>query len=438
MSFLSSMGRMFLGDLPVDSTATRSAAYEYPTFEHQMATIQNRGRMTYRVANVDEALGSPAIFGAVSLIANTVGSLSLEAYRRGVLMTAEQTPRLVQRPNPFSVPRVFFRDTAFHLATRGEAWWWIAARDPIDNSPMSLYPVPPWEITIEKNDRDRLRPTIKWSDREIRNEDIRQITYLPGRDGRGAGPLQKCGAAVSVAVEAQEWAANFFSGSLPSVIGTTEQDMTSDELQAMDQQWLEKPSNLPRWLTNGLTMSESPFDPEKAQLNEARQANVGDAARMFNMPGSLIEYQMSGSSLRYQNQEHIWTDFQNRCLAPHYLEPIQQEISDLLTRSTTARFNTKSLLRADPKTRMEVHSMAIDAGIYDAEHAAREEGVAPGNVDFAPVPFAPPQAIPRLLPPNRVRSLSDLRCPKCGKMVGRVGGPAEIRCGRCDETVRSA
>ena len=437
MSFVTSLARLIVPE--PDAVQVRTTG-EYPALQEQISDIWARQRQysPWRTASVDEALGSPAIFGAVSLIANTIGTLSFEAFRNGVLMSQDTAPRLIQRPNPFSSLRVFLRDTAYYVATRGEAWWWIAKRD-VDGSAMSLFPVPPWEIVIEQNDRNRLFPTIRWGDRVMPNEDMRQITYLPGRNGRGIGPLQKCGAAVSIAIESQEWAANFFAASVPSIIGSTEQEMTSDELKLMDEQWNEKPPNMPRWLTNGLTLSDSPFDPEKAQLNEARLANVGDAARMFNMPGALIEYQMGGSSLTYQNQEGIWSDFQRRCLNPHYIEPIEQEISDLLTRSTTARMNTKQLLRADAKTRMEVHKTAIEAGIYDAETAAREEGYLPGNVDYAPVPFAPPQAIPSILPPDvRTRSLEELRCTKCGRLVGRVGGPAEIACSRCGTMVKAA
>ena len=438
MSFLSTAARLLLGNVePLDIQARAS---EYPSYEEQMAMIQHRRqRDVFRTASVDEALSSPAIFSAVTLIANTVGTLSFEAFRRGARMSMEQAPRLIQRPNPFTNLRVFLRDTSFYLATRGEAWWWIAARDPLDGSPLSLYPVPPWEITLEENPRDRLRPEIRWADRVIPNENMRQITYLPGRNGRGVGPLQKCGAAVSIAVESEQWAANFFSGSVASMIGTTDQDMTADELAEMDKQWMEKPNNLPRWLTNGLKMSDSPFDPQKAQLNDARQANVGDAARMFNMPGPLIEYQMSGSSLTYRTESGIWTDFQRRCLSPNYLEPIEQEMSDLLTRSTKAVLNLKHLLRGGAKEQMEIHQLAIDSGIYTAEVAAQEEGYLPGNVDYAPVPFAAPQAIPTLLPPNRQlttrAALEDLRCGKCGKLAGRVSGSAEIMCQRCGTLV---
>ena len=444
MTLLSSIGRAFLdGVRSPEAAATVRHSSEFPSFEEQLAAIQNRSEGPWRVASVDDALGSPAIFAAVALISNTIARLSLEAFRRGVLMPQEDAPRLILRPDPFSTLRSFLQRSAYYLATRGELWWWVAVRDPIDNSPMSLYPVPPWEVVVEPNPRSRLRPEIRWSDRVIANEDMKHIVYLPGRDGRGFGPLQKCGAAVSVAVESEHWAANFFSGTLPSIIGTTEQEMSGDELIEMDKQWLEKPPNLPRWLTSGLRLSEAPFNPEKAQLRDVRDANVGDAARMFNMPGGLIEFQMGGSSLTYRSDETVWSDFQRRCLSPHYLEPMEQELSDMLTRSTVTRFNLDQLLRGSAKERMEIHKLAIDAGIYDADYAAQREGITPGAVDFAPVPMALPQAIPPSLPPDRQlaasrASMREIRCERCGRVAGRVSGAAEIRCKRCGAMVVAA
>lgn len=406
------------------------------SFDEQInvLTRQRQGR-PWRASSVNEALGVPAIWGAVTLIADTVGSLSLEAFRQGSLLPDTDRPRLIIRPNPFSTPRAFFRDSAFYLATRGESWWWVAARD-TDGSALSLYPVPPWEITVEINPRNRLAPVIKWADREMRNEDMRLITYMP--DGlRGKGPLQACGAAISAAVESTEWAANFFAGNIPSLIGETDQDMDESELKALKAQWLEtEDANLPRFVTNGLKLHLLEVNPQAAQLTESRQHSVGDAARMFSMPGPLIEYQMSGSSLTYQNQADIWQDFQRRCLSPHYLEPIEQEISDLLTRATVARFNLKQLLRADPKTRMEVHNIAIPLGIYDAATAAAEEGYAPGNVDYAPVPLALPAAIPASLP---IQTRSEaVRCPKCNKLLAeQLTPPYKLVCPRCKATAEN-
>lgn len=422
-----------LGKLFVPQPEDYQTRSDFPSLEESLAALQRKPR-PWRPASIHEALGVPSIFGAVSLIANTVGTLSLEAFQLGQRITDRQAvPRLIVRPNPFSTPYDFFRDTAFYRATRGEFWWWVAARD-IDDSALSLYPVPPWEVTVEANDRNRLLPKIQWAGRDMPNRDMIHSMYLPDSSGlRGMGPLQACGAAASVAVEAQEWAANFYAGNLPSLLFETDQDMSEDELKALKAQWLEEPNaNLPRFVTNGLKAHDLPIDPAKGQVMESRQYQVGETARMFSMPGALIEYQMSGSSLTYQNQEGIWADFQRRCLSPHYLEPIEQEISDLLTRATVARFNTSQLLRADISTRFTVYSAGIAAGIFGPEYAQAAEGITAGNVDFSPVPMAPPQAIPTILPINQLRSASDeWRCAKCDRKLAEVeGAGTQIRC-RC-------
>jgi hypothetical protein len=268
-------------------------------------------------------------------------------------------------------------------------------------------------------------------DKIMPNRDMRQQMYLPSSDGlRGVGPLQLSGASVSVTVEASNWAANFFAGNLPSLIGTTDQDLDTNDLQALDDQWNEKAGNLPRWMTNGMKLEVPPFDADKAQLTESRLFQVGEVARMFDMPGALLEYNSPGSSLTYQNQADIWQDFQRRCLSPHYLEPIEQEMSDLLTRSTVGRFNLDQLLRADIKTRFEVYGLGIDKGIYGPEYPQAKEGIVPGNVDFAPVPFSPPAADPGPIP-TTVRTAADFRCSKCSRKLAEAAGPGTvIRC-RC-------
>lgn len=418
----------------------RALSVSFPDLETQAERIwaRNTAQRAWRRASVNEALGVPAILSAVSLISGTVGSLSLEAFQNGMLITDQaQQPRLIIRPNPRATPREFFRDSAFYLATRGEVWWYVAKRDG-DGAPQSLVVIPPWEVQVERNDRDRLNPTIRWLDKVRRIEDMRQITYLPDTTGlRGVGPLQLAGAAVSVTVEADQWAANFFSGSLPSVVGKTALDLDENDLKELDKQWSEKANNLPRWLTNDMELQEPPYNAQKAQLNESRQHQVGEVARMFNMPGSLIEYQMSGSSLRYQNDETVWADFQRRCLSPHYLEPIEQEMSDLLTRSTAARFNTDQLLRASVKTRWEVYEMAASVLGMDeaAQYARRHEGLAPGNVDYAPVPPGLPAAMPSPIRARLSTQGHEVRCPNGHLLAEMASPPYRFTCFRCKTPV---
>jgi HK97 family phage portal protein len=429
VSLLETIARAFL---PQPDIQTR--ALDPTDFDTQLKALQRRNPQPWRAASVKEALGVPAILGAVALISDTVGTLSLQAYRQGSLLSQEETPRLVIRPNPFSTPFVFFRNSAFYKATRGERWWWVAARD-IDGVALSLYPVPPWEVTVEANDRQPLRPTIRWRNAIVPNEDMIHDMYLPDQTGlRGQGPLQLCGAAISVSVESQEWAANFFaSGGLPPALIKSAVKLTEEEAQDLKLQWSESDNNVPKVIDPMIEgVEQLKWDQQATQFNDARNFQVGEVARMFSMPGELIEYQMGGSSLTYKNEEGIWSDFARRCLSPHYLEPMEQDVSDLLTRASVARFNLDQLQRADIQTRYQAWKIGIESGFLSVDEVRQREGLAPGNVDFAPVPAALPQAIPSRLPIQEQRTrLEEWRCENCGRKIAEARGfETAIRC-RC-------
>lgn len=390
----------------------------------------------WRLPSVAEILGVPAINRGVSLISGTTGMLAMQGVRDGAVM--DSTPPLLARPDPYRAPDEFYGGTAADMAKYGEFVWWIASTDG-DGHASALIRVPLRELQVEENVRNRLLPTYRWGDKV----GTRYSTANPsGRfvhrmypladpfDLRGRGPLQLCGAALSVSVEAQEWAANFYAeGGYPSINLHDPTDLTADEAEDLRTQWVKTPRNTPQVTSGALELREVPVNTVGAQMLDGRQYNNGDAARILGIPGSLMEYQSPGSSLTYQNLEGEFTKLIRTCLQQFYFEPIESAMSDLLTRSTTARFNVAAFLRADAFTRFRIHKLAIEAGIYDTAYAQRQEGILPGDVEFAAVPPSPPAAIPTALP--RTASMADVRCSKCNKKLGRAGGPVEISCGRC-------
>jgi phage portal protein BeeE len=107
---------------------------------------------------------------------------------------------------------------------------------------------------------------------------------------------------------------------------------------------------------------------------------------MFGIPGHLLEYAVQGSSLTYQNIGEVGAELVRFTLAPGYLEPIEVGISDLLTRSTVARFNAEGIYRADIKTRFEVYQIGTGSGVLTIPEARKAEGLDPGGVETAPMP----------------------------------------------------
>jgi HK97 family phage portal protein len=376
--------------------------------------------------------------------------LTMQAYRNGVAMA--DPPKVLSRPDPYNTPQQFYAMTAGQMAKYGEFVWYIATRD-ADGIPSALVPVPLWELNVQENHRNRLFPSYVWGTKT-------GTRYSPANPTgsfvhvkyplaepfalRGKGPLQLCGAATSVTVEAQAWAANFYAdGGNPSVVikhaGLLGPDLDDDGLSEADRlrnQWVSRAHNVPRIIDQNIESVEY-REPvvAGAQMLEARQFQNGDAARMFRIPGSLLEYQKPGSSLTYQNLEGEFTKFVRTCLQPLYLEPIEQALSDLVTRSTAARFNVKGFLRADVRTRFDVHKIAIEAGIYDPAYAQQEEGIAAGDVEYAPVPYAPPAAVPTSVPRQASMAMRDVRCPRCQRLIVRAAGPVEGICRHCKQTV---
>lgn len=425
-------------------------AFQEPELQTREASLEDllqRATGTMRVrpwrfASTKEALGVPAIYRAVSLIANTAGALSLEAFRQGVKLANEDRPRIIVRPNPFTIPRDFTRDTAWNMASRGEAWWWVAARD-VDDAALSVISVPPHEVTVTEDPRDLRYPVIEWRGKRIRNENMLQLTLNRDPDSplRGVGPLQLCGAAVSVAVEAQEWAANFYADSgTPSTLIKSAVQLTEDEAEELRTRWISRPSNVPRVIDQGIEdVTQFEVNAQSSSMFEARDFQNAEAGRMFGVSASLLDIPIGGSSLTYQNLEQEFTKFVKTCLWPNYLEPIEQTMSDLLTRATVCRFNVDAFVRPDTKTRFEVYQLGIESGVMTPAQAAVKEGIEPGDVENAPMPFAPAQAIPSTLPIQMRSTDSPVRCPSCGKsrFVVESQEPFRGRCIRC-KTVVSA
>jgi hypothetical protein len=101
-----------------------------------------------------------------------------------------------------------------------------------------------------------------------------------------------------------------------------------------------------------------------------------------------------------------------------------------------ARFNVDGLLRADIKTRYEVYESGVTkSGVLSVEEARQMEGLSPGDVERAPVPLAPPQAIPAQLPIQQRSAMQDVHCSKCGKFLAKGLGTWETKCRGCGTVV---
>lgn len=362
---------------------------DHPGLTEQLLAIQGISSDSWNPPTIREALGVPAVFRAVTMISNLVGSLTLEAWRNGIKLEGQAIPMLVSRPGVFSTTRDYFRDCAYCLATRGETIEWIVDRD-ADGIARKMLLLPPAEVMVEWDTRLPLMRRYRWRNRDIPTNDIQHNTFSrePGAL-RGQGPLQLCGAALSAAVEADEWAARFFKrGGSPATVLKVPVSMNDAEAAELVTRWLEREGNEVRVASGGSDPVPFQVNPEAAQLLESRRFSAAAVATMFGMDADLLNAAQSGSSLTYQNVGQRFDNLVRSTLAPNYLEPIEHGISEQLPRTTVARFSLQAFTRADIATQASVYATFTGAGI-PPEQAAELAGIA-GLVDTQPLPAPEP------------------------------------------------
>jgi HK97 family phage portal protein len=333
------------------------------------------------------------------------------------------------------------------MAVYGEVFWYVAKRDATDGSALSILPVSPLEVQVEEDPRDLRYPVFRWRGRRMANEDFRQVvTHKRIGALRGEGPLQLCGAAVSVSVEAQDWAANYYAGGTSETLIKSAVPVSDVEAEKIKARWADTPNNLPHVIGPTIDdVKDLGVNVAGAQMLEARSFQVIEAATAFGMPAKMLNAAVSGSDITYQNVGEEFDSLLRQCLLPDYLEPAEQALSDLLTRSTIARFNTDAYLRPDVRTRAEVYKTLVDAGRPDI--AGSVAGFAEFDLENSPVAPAPPAAVPSSLPfEQRSRSSDDVRAAEkrrevrceAGHLVGKVVGTGhELYCRHCKRTVQA-
>jgi phage portal protein BeeE len=131
------------------------------------------------------------------------------------------------------------------------------------------------------------------------------------------------------------------------------------------------------------------LSPVEAQLVEMRRFGVAEVARLAGIPGPLLLVELAGSSLTYQNISQVAIEFARATLAPLYLAPIEETLSDLLPRGWAVRADLDELFRADLPTRWDAYRVGVDGGWMTADEVRAVEGI--GGIP-APLAATPPRS----------------------------------------------
>jgi HK97 family phage portal protein len=362
------------------------------------------GTLAGVTVDADTALTINAVFSAVSLYADSVSTLPLDAFirRDGELYPFRQgggAPAWVQNPDvDFIGYTAFYSAVITSVMLDGNAFVRVYSNG--SGEVVNLVVLNPTDITVKRNALGRLTFTITSTKEELSSENIIHVVDIlkPGAV-RGTSRVDALKENLALAKALESFTATFF-GSGVNMAGIIEvpQALTQDQAEQLaagvDRRhggW--RRSAKTGVLTGGAQWKSTGIDPDKAGLIEQRKFAVLDVCRAFSIPPYLLGVTDGGMS--YSSVEQQGLQFVAMSLRP-LVAKIENAFSKLMSRTPggeTAfiRFNMDALVRADLSARTQAYASALQSGWMGINDVRRKENlprVDDSSADKPRVPLA--------------------------------------------------
>ena len=317
------------------------------------------------------ALGIPAIWRGVTLIADAIGALPIHAYRRGELVY--QTPKILDRPVPTETRMETYAAMAASLIVHGN-YVAVLGEPGANGLPEYFYPVEVDRVQVSRETDGRI--VYRIDEKVYDKSEILHIKYftMPGSlVGEGILAAQK--QAIGKGIAINEYASRYFDGGvLPSaVIKSSNPDLSQEEADALKTAWMSMYSarnRAPAVLNASTSFEVLSSNAQESQLIEAQQQSLVEAANILGLPAYYLG--APNSSRTYTNVEQENLQLVRWSIQP-IAERIEQAMSDLLVRGQYAKFNYDSLLRTDTLSRYQAHKIALEAGFLTIDEVREYE-----------------------------------------------------------------
>jgi len=332
-----------------------------------------------------------AVFAAVSLIADTISTLPLHAYKREGDQRVELTPRpeWIKKPDADLPSEAFWNSVVVSMLLEGNAF--IRAYYNNRGEVVTLTVLNPQNVEVKRDSVGRLQFTVEGEGRPLGTDDIIYIPDLlsPGKV-RGVSRVKALKESFGLALALERFASTFFGQgtNLNGIIefpGALTEEQAKSLASGFDNRhrgW--RRGHRTGVLTGGATFKSTQIDPQQSQAIEARRLAVEDIARAFNVPPHLLGLPGTNSYASVEQNNLAWVT--------HGLRPILTKIegafNPLLERGANGRgaflkFNLDGLLRADIQSRFSAYSTAMQSGFLTINEARALEDLAPQEQESA-------------------------------------------------------
>jgi HK97 family phage portal protein len=312
-----------------------------------------------------------AIFSAVSLIADTIASLPLDAYIRldGERRAFRPKPAWVTRPDIDLVSKEpFYNSVIISLLLDGNAF--VRVFRNAQGRPINLIVLNPLDVEVTRNGIGRVMYRLQSSDTLLDSEEILHLidTLKPGHI-RGTSRVEALKDNFGLAIALESYAARFF-GQGVSMAGHIEfpGNLTPEQAKDLSDGFSARHGGFRKShkigvLSAGAKFVSTNIENDKAQFIDSRRMAVEDVARAFKIPPHLLGLPGTTS---YASVEQNNIAFVTHTLRP-IIAIIENAFSTLLTaepggENAFVKFTLDGLLRGDANSRFSAYSQGLSSG----------------------------------------------------------------------------
>lgn len=306
-------------------------------------------------------------------------------------------PPLLQQPNPPETRFSTFRSLALDYLWHGNGIAVYAARDR-GGWPTAMIPVPADVVQVRRVDERNYPLPVGEIEYLIGNMSFAasDVLHLKGPCGpgelRGLGVLEAHLRTIEGA-ETLTAEAHSPKGIPTGVLKNEGPDLKPKEARALKAKWMEAQATRTVAVLNaGTTFEPLAWNPEQAQLIEARKFSLTDFENIFGLPIGWLGG--NTSSKTYSNIESDAINLLKFSLNDH-LAQWEETLSSAFPRGTVVEPNLEKLLRADTLARYQAYALANGnkPWLLPSEIRAAERLPAVEGIDEATTP-APLEATP--------------------------------------------
>jgi len=325
-----------------------------------------------QTATREQAMSVPSVARARNIICSTIGSLPLETYNH---FTKEHLdpPRVIMQPDPRIAGSAIYawiaEDLLFHGVAYGQVLDSYAASD---NSRVRAWTrVAPDRVTYNLNANQTLITSYMVDGMHVPESGIGSLVVFSGLD---EGVLNRAGRTIRAAQELEKAAELYAKEPVPTmVLKSNGTNLAPERITKLLESWkVARNTRATAFLNADVELTALGFDPQKLQLNEARQYLATELARAVGIPASFLSAELTSQTYSTTVMERkALIDFSLR----NIVTPIEQRLSmaDFVPNGVEVRFDIDDFLRGSALERAQVYEILNRIGAMSIEQIQEEE-----------------------------------------------------------------